>query len=153
MFLTVARQLGTFQLLMLAWAAWCTESCKGMQLGQLTPTDQRGYSILYDSCLLCKSGRKKKQGGGERLEWWLLSSQVTVMSNGALLSWRRLGTCLPMRSCEWTPCFALLACVTLALHIKLSLSQSTSFLIFTLLILSPIPPGVGRGVSMQLCGA
>jgi len=37
------------------------------------------------------------------------------------------------------------------LLIKLSLSQHTSFLTFTLLILSPIP--LGREVSKGLCGA
>ena len=39
------------------------------------------------------------------------------------------------------PCFALLACAAFALPIKLSLSQPTSFLTFTFLILSPIPLG------------
>ena len=63
------------------------------------------------------------------------------MHDGALLSWRWLSACLPMGSSEWIPCFALLACAASALRIKLSLSQPTSFLTFTLLALSPIPLG------------
>jgi len=47
-------------------------------------------------------------------------------------------------------CFALLAPATFALPVILSLSEPTSFLTFTLLILSPIPLG---GVSEWLCGA
>ena len=81
----------------------------------------------------------KEEGRGGHLEWWRLSSQVTVMCDGALLSRRWLNTCLPMGSGEWIPCFALLACAAFALPIKLSLSQPTSFLTCTLPILSPIP--------------
>jgi len=40
-------------------------------------------------------GRRKGEG---RLEQWRLSSQVTVMHDGALLSCRWLNTCLPMGS-------------------------------------------------------
>ena len=61
------------------------------------------------------------------------------MRDGALLSWRWLNTCLPMRSSEWIPYFALLACVAFALPIKRSLSQCMSFLTFTLPVLSSIP--------------
>ena len=89
-------------------------------------------------------------GRGGCSEWWRLPSQVTVRRDGALLSWRWLNTCLPMGSGEWIPCFASLVCVTFAVPIKLSLSQPTSFLIFTLPIFSPIPLG---GVSEWLCGA
>jgi len=71
------------------------------------------------------------------------------MRDGALLSWRWLNTCLPMGSSEHIPHFALLACVALAFHIKLSLSQPTSFLTFTLLIRSPIPPG-RKGASCRV---
>jgi len=39
------------------------------------------------------------------------------------------------------------------LPIKLSLSQPVSLLTFTLLILSPLPPGGVEGVSERLCGA
>jgi len=44
-----------------------------------------------------------------------------------------------MGSSEQIPCFALLAHATFALPIKLSLSQATNFLTFTLLILFPTP--------------
>jgi len=43
-----------------------------------------------------------------------------------------------MRSSELIPCFDLFACLDFALPIKLSLSQSTSFLTFTLPILFPM---------------
>ena len=78
--------------------------------------------------------------GGERLKWQHLSSQVTIMCDGALLSWRWLNSCLPMGSGEWIPYFALLAHAGFTLPVTLSLSQPTSFLTFTLLILSPVPP-------------
>jgi len=80
-----------------------------------------------------------------------LSSQVTVICDGALLSWGWLNTYLPMGSGEGVPRFALLASMAFALSIKLSLFQPTSFLTFILVILSPIP--AVRGVSEQLCGA
>lgn len=58
---------------------------------------------------------------------------------------------LPIHGKEWIIfCFVLLACVTFAFPIKLSLFQSTCFLPFTLPILSPMPPG-GQGASS--CGA
>ena len=71
------------------------------------------------------------------MEWWHLSSQVTTMGDGALLSWR----CLPVGSGELIPCFDLLVHAASALPVKLALSQPTSFLTFTLLILSSIPVG------------
>jgi len=46
-----------------------------------------------------------------------------------------------MGSGELIPCFALLVCAAFALPIKLSLPQPMSYLIFTLPIHSPFPPG------------
>ena len=57
------------------------------------------------------------------------------MCGGALLSWRWLNCCLPMRSGEWIPSFSLLMWVAFVLPIKVSLSQPRSFLTFTLLSL------------------
>lgn len=62
----------------------------------------------------------------------------SLLCNGALLSWEWLTTCLPTGK-ELTPCFPLLA----HLSIKLFLSVSRSFLIITHPILSPIPQGAG----------
>ena len=123
------------------WAGWgCTRSWEGTQPGQLTPTDQRDIPHHMTYCAQHVK-LEEEEGKGGRLEWWRLSSQVTVTRDGALLSWGRLNTCLLMGSGEWIPCFALLACTAFALPIKLSLSQSMSFLtFFTLPILSPIPP-------------
>ena len=75
-----------------------------------------------------------------------MPSHDTATCDGALLSWRWLNTCLLMGRSESIPCFALLVCTAFALPIKLSLSQLTSFLTFTLPILSSIPPG-GQPVS------
>jgi len=72
-----------------------------------------------------------------------LSAQVTVIRDGALLPWRWLNTRLPMGSGEWIPFFALLAHAAFALPVQLPLSQPTSFLTFTRLILSPIPLKAG----------
>jgi len=55
-----------------------------------------------------------------------------------------------MGSSEGIPSIALLAHRAFALPTKLSLSQTTSFLSFSLPILSPIPP---RGASGRLDGA
>jgi len=81
-----------------------------------------------------------------------LSSQVTVTYDGTLLSQRWLNTSLPKGSREGFPSFAPLAHMAFALPVKLSLSQPTSFLTFTLLIHSPIPRG-GGGVSERRSGA
>jgi len=62
------------------------KSWDGAQLGQLTPTDQRDIP-----------GRRRKRGF---LKLWLLSSQVTVMCDGAQHSGRWLNTCLPKESSE-----------------------------------------------------
>jgi len=50
MFLVVARQSRTFQLLTLAWAARCTGSWEGIQPGQLAPTDQSDIPYCMASC-------------------------------------------------------------------------------------------------------
>jgi len=103
------------------------------------PTRPKGYSM---PCDIVRSNKKlgEEEGSGGHSEWWRFSSQVTVSRDGALLSWGWLNTCLPTRSSEWIPCFALLACAAFALPIKLSLSQPSNFHTLTLLILSPILP-------------
>jgi len=70
-------------------------------------------------------GRKRKEG-----RVWsdgVLSSQETIMCDGALLFRRWVNTCLPMGSSEWICCFALLVCTAFALPIK-PLPQLTSSL-------------------------
>jgi len=73
------------------------------------------YSTV--SCSAYKAGGKK--GGGERSEWWCLSSPVTVMRDGALLLWRWLNACLPYGK-HWMN--SLLACMAFALPIKFFIS-------------------------------
>lgn len=77
---------------------------------------------------------------GRHLALWHLSSQATVMSDGSLLSWRWLNSCLLIEGSEWIPCFAFLHMQS-CFNIKLFNSQPTNFLIFTLPILCSIPPG------------
>lgn len=45
-----------------------------------------------------KLGWERKRGSWER---WCLLSQVTIMCDGALLSWECLSTCLAVASGEW----------------------------------------------------
>lgn len=69
---------------------------------------------------------KWREEGGRNVECsecWCLSFQVTIMCDGALLSWRWLNTRLPKGTTELTPCFALPVCVAFDFPIKLSLSQ------------------------------
>lgn len=68
---------------------------------------------------------------------------------GALLSWHGWISSCPRK--QWMNSFF----VTSVLPIKLSVSQPTSFFVFTLLILSPIPPRenercVGLGCQLRL---
>ena len=121
-------------------AGWgSTRSWERTQLVQLTRTDQRGTSYHMMSCSAHKDGERRRKGASS--EWWRLSSQVTVMCDGALPSWRWLNTCLQKGSSEWIPHFVLLACAAFDLPVKLSLTQPMSFSTFTLPNLSPIPPG------------
>lgn len=70
-----------------------------------------------------------------------MSSEVTVMHDRTLLSWRWLNTCLLLGSGEGILCFVLLVllvCVSFALPIKLLLYQPIQFFTSTLLIFSLI---------------
>lgn len=64
---------------------------------------------------------------GGHSEGWCLFSQVAVVSDGALISWEWLNTCLPIGNTERIPSFALLACEAFALSVKLPLSQPNFF--------------------------
>jgi len=56
MFLVVAKQSRTLQLLTLAWPSRCTGSGEGTQLGQLTQTGQRDIPYHMTSCSAYKWG-------------------------------------------------------------------------------------------------
>lgn len=71
-------------------------------------------------------GRKK----GHKVLSYGICPLITVTYDGALLFWRWLNICLPMKSSKWIPYFAFI--------IKLPLSQPIRFLTFTLSILLPI---------------
>ena len=113
------------------------------------PSQPGGYSAPYDVVLSNKSWGRKRKGGLSEL--WHLFSQVTMTLDGTLLCWRRLNTSLPISSSEWIPYFASLAHAAFATPLQVHLSQFTTFLTFTLLILSLCTAG-GR-VSKQLHGA
>lgn len=79
---------------------------------------------------------------------WHLCSRVTVMCDGALLFWGWLSTCPPMESGEGIPYFALLVFMAFALPIELSLSQTMSFLTFTV----RVPSSNSQWASDQVSG-
>ena len=97
----------------------------------------KGYPTVWLHAQHIKLG--EEQGSGRHLDLGCLSSQVTVMCDGTLLSWRWLNTFLPMGCNELIPWFTLLACIAFTLLIELALSRHTSFLTFTLLLPSPTP--------------
>lgn len=121
-------------------------------------SDSNELNILPCSYLsICESSRNydKRKNRGERRRkggtFWVMTfvSQVTVIHDGAQLSGRTL-----VSPWEWWMnsllCFVH---VDLVLPNKLSLSQLTSFLTFTLLIFSPshflpIPPGESEWSAM-----
>lgn len=92
---------------------------------------------ITDPVVLCSviepSGKTEKE---------CLSSQVTIMHDRALLSWKWLNICLLIGNSELIPHFACHAHAA----IKVSLSQPTSFPTNTFPLLFPIL------LSGQLCG-
>ena len=106
--------------------------------GTADPDWPKGYSTPYD-ITLCNKNWGKEGGRWGCLQLWSLSSQVTVKYGGALLSWTWLNTCLLLGNRNWFPYFALLVHTAFILPVKMSLSQSMSFLMSTLLILFRIP--------------
>lgn len=105
-------------------------------------------SFNMESCSAYKAGRRK----GNVWSDGFLTSQVTVRHDTALLSWKQLNTCLLMGSWKWIPCLDLLVCMAFTFLIKLSLSQPSSFLTFTLTILSP-PSHCGGSEQVSGCVA
>lgn len=99
---------------------------------QLASVDSRGIPHPVVSCSIYKAGwRRRNQGEG------YLSSEVTVMHDGTLLSWRWLITCLPLgRVKEFFVLFRLY--VSFALPIKLLFYQPIRFFTSILLIFSLI---------------
>jgi len=69
----------------------CRRSWEGTQLGQLTSADQRDIPDHIMLCSATKAEEKKNEGEGH-LELRLLPSQVTIVHDEMLLSWRWLNT-------------------------------------------------------------
>ena len=87
------------------------------------PNWPKGCPVPYDIMHSNKPWGKKK--GGTFGVMFFLSSQVTAMCGGALLSWKWLNTRLLMWSSEQISYFTMLASTAFALPVKLSLSQPT----------------------------
>lgn len=80
----------------------------------------------------------------------ILSSQVTVTHDGALLSWGWVNTCLPMKSGElFLALFARACCF--ALSIKLSIFQPMTLSTCTSSNLFPIPLQGSEGAAVWCC--
>lgn len=117
-----------------------TISWDGTEPGQLTPNDQR--DIL--NCMVSCSVLEMAEGGAGHSEWWHLSDPVPVTWDIALLSWGCLNTCLPWEVVKGSLillglCAQLLLYPSDCLNLKVSLSKTMNFLIFTFLLFSPIP--------------
>lgn len=108
----------------------CVRSWEGIQLEQVTQTDERGIPYSTIAWLAIKTEGKKETPGVVAFVF-----QVTVTHDGDLLVWKQLIICLWMGSGELISYFALLVCAAFALCIKLYLSCPFSFLIVTLLFL------------------
>jgi len=81
MFLFVARQARTFQLLVLAWPARCLGSWEGTQPGQLTQTGQRDIPYRMTSRSVCKlgelaGGQQLLLGNGLGIIHWVVSNYI-----------------------------------------------------------------------------
>lgn len=98
------------------------------------------------SCSAYKAGERRIKVA--HLDWWCVSSQVTVTHDGSLLCWRGWTP-----ACQWElvdEFFILLVWMAFALPAKPSSSQSTNVFPFPFQIPSPIQ--LGR-MSKQLHGA
>jgi len=104
----------------------------------------KGYPRPNATVLRNKSWQKEEAVGLS--EWWHLSSQVTVMHDGTLVSWRWLNTCLLRGNSKWISSYALLALAAFTLPTKLPLSHPMSSHTFSLLILSPVSLGRSKWV-------
>jgi len=69
----------------------------GDTAGTADPSRPKEYSIPYDIMLSNKTVGKEEERGN-LWSYGILSSQITVACDGALLSWRSLNTCLLMGS-------------------------------------------------------
>jgi len=118
----------------LLWSAYSVP-----QPSRLSPPGQpAGWPTAHGAMLSNKSwGRAGGSGRMFGVVAFILPSNCYVWWSPAFLEMAKL----PMGSSEWILYFALLVRAMFALPVKLSLSQPTSFLIFPLLILFPIPLG------------
>lgn len=93
------------------------------------PKVTKGYSIHYNIVLSNKI-EEERRWKGEHLQQCCLPSQISSHMWWTLHSWK-----WPADSKQWISCFALLVTTAFSLSSKPSLSQTASFLAYTLPIL------------------
>lgn len=115
----------------------CTRSWEGTQLEQWTTTDQRDTPGHVASSSAIKAGgiRKAWHSG-----WWCLSSWVTVMHDGALLSWEWLNTACPLEALNE---FLILPCLHMQLLLSLLNILYLNLWVFMLLPFDSLPIPLG----------
>ena len=121
------------------WAGWgCTRSQEGTQLGQLTPTDQRGIlGILHSymkSCPAINLGGRLERGHCSGTDWALVS-----------WCWTTVFICITCLFLSLLFSFSLQFVLVIISVTKLFLSQPRNFLTFTLSILLFSHPAAGGG--------
>lgn len=99
-----------------------------------TQTDQRAIPYHAMSHSAIKAGERSRRG-----RWQHLSTKVTVMHDQDLLSGN--GQTFAWQSNEWTPCFALLAWVTLLYLLNHCCHHPCVLRAVALLFLSLVPAG------------
>lgn len=104
----------------------------GRTAGTVNPNWPKGYLSYHMTAF------STHKSGGRKGKTMVLSFQVTVTHDGALLSWRWLNICRPIGSGEKIPCFTLPVWMDFLLYL-LNCLYLRSFLTSTLLVLSPTP--------------
>lgn len=126
---------------------WVQKELRRDRAGTADPDCPRGYPTSYGITPSTEHWGTRRKGGTFKVLVFVLSSKVWW--SPAILGW--LNTCLPKGIDEWILQFALLVYDAFALPVKLSLSQPTIFLTFSLLTLFPIPLGKTEWVDVGLC--
>ena len=125
--------------------AWeCKKKLEGDTARTADPNWSKAYSTASDVILSNKIWGKERTF---RVLVFVFPSKHYAWWSPAFLE---MAEHLPANGKYWINSLFYFACtrIAVALLIKLSLSQATSFLTFTLLILSPIPPGGSEQVAV-----
>lgn len=121
-----------------------TKICKGMQSGQLTPSNQRDFPYCILICSEVKHWGEENGGGDVLSDGICLPNHHCVWWSPASLE---MAEPLPMGSGEWTSFLTLTA---FALPIKLALGVFSVLILYLIIFLSHC--GEERWVTVWLCG-